>query len=364
MRRVLTIIIVIILLIPPSALALDVFAEQSDAIGADNLGDALPDGADDILGGMGVSDALDAPGAISRLVSGITSKLRGIVTSSLRSAAVIVMAAMLSGLFTSAFPDKSANYARLAGVFAISAVSVASVNTFIGMGAAVIDDLGTFSKLLLPCLTAAAVAGGAVTSAAIKYSVTVMFLDILMNLMRTIIMPLIYAYAAVSVAEAAIGGDALSGVSSLIKWLAKTVLTAIVLVFVLYMSLTGVIAGASDAAALRAAKVTISTVFPVVGTILADAAGTLLSGAAILRNAVGVFGVLAVAATCAVPFLKLGVNYLLFKAAGGLSATVADASVTKLINAFGAAFGMTLGMAGVAAVMLFVSIVSTIKTVT
>ncbi|MDR3277581.1 MAG: stage III sporulation protein AE, partial [Oscillospiraceae bacterium] len=86
-------------------------------------------------------------------------------------------------------------------------------------------------------------------------------------------------------------------------------------------------------------------------------------GAAMLRNAVGIFGLLAVAATCAVPFLKLGANYLLFKAAGGLAEAVADARVSKLISAVGTAMGLVLGMAGVSAVMLFVSIVAVIKAV-
>ncbi|MDR2615548.1 MAG: stage III sporulation protein AE, partial [Oscillospiraceae bacterium] len=184
-------------------------------------------------------------------------------------------------------------------------------------------------------------------------------------------MPLIYGYAALSVAEAAVaasggtgGTEALAGASSLLKWLAKTGLTCFVLAFLVYTSLTGVIASATDAVAVRAAKVAMSTALPVVGGILADAADTVMSGAALLRNAVGVFGFLVASAVCAAPFLKLGLNYMLYKAAGGLAGTVADKSAAKLIDAFGAAFGLTLAMTGVTAVMLFVAIVSMIKAVT
>jgi stage III sporulation protein AE len=364
MKRLLIIIILFLLLPTLAARAVDVLDAQSDALGVENLERALPEDAGDILGGMSVWDAARVDGGLDRLLSGIAASARGIVTPALRSAAVIVMAAMLCGIFSAAFPEKYGNYATLAGVLAISAVSVASVSTFIGMSARVLDDLETFSKMLLPCLTAAAAAGGAITSAAVKYSATVLFLDVLMTLMRRVIMPLIYAFTALSVAEAAIGGEALSGAGALVKWLTKTLLSVFVLAFVAYISLVGLIASASDAVAVRAAKVTISTVLPVIGGILADAADTVLSGAALLRNAIGVFGMLAVAATCAVPFLKLGANYMLFKAAGGLAGTVADARITKLIGAFSAAFGMMLGMAGVSAVMLFVSIISAIKAVT
>ncbi len=339
------------------------FKEQSAALGVGELESTLPEGAGEILGDLTVKDALDPPGALEKLFGKIVSKFREALTSALRNAVILVMAAMFSGLFSAAFPESDGNYARLAGVLAISAVSVASVNTFIGMGANVMDELVTFSHMLLPTLTAAAAAGGAVTSAAAKYAATVLFLDIMMSAMKNVILPLIYAYIATSVAEAAVEGGALSGASSLLKWIAKATLMGIVLIFITYISLTGVIASSTDAVAVRAARVTMATVLPVVGGVLSDAADAVLSGASLLRNAIGVFGMLAVAATCAVPFLRLGVNYLLFKAAGGLSGAVADKSITKLIDSFGAAFGLTLGMVGVSAIMLFVSIVVTIKSV-
>ena len=348
----------------PGAFVDDLYREQSEALGTEELQAALPDDAREMLGDLSVADAFDPPGALERLFGNITAKLREVLFSALKNTAVLVMAAMFSGLFSAAFPDGNGNYARLAGVLAISAVSVASVNTFIGMGANVLTELVAFSHMLLPTLAAAAAAGGAITSAAAKYAASVLFIDVMMSIMKNVILPLIFAYIATSVAEAAVGGETLSGASKLLKWLAKTTLTALVLIFITYISLTGVITSATDAVAVRAARVAMSTVLPVVGGMLSDAADAVLSGASMLRNAVGVFGMLVVAATCAVPFLRLGINYLLFKAAGGLSGAVADSSVTKLIDAFGAAFGLTLAMVGASAVMLFVSIVVTIKTVT
>jgi stage III sporulation protein AE len=169
---------------------------------------------------------------------------------------------------------------------------------------------------------------------------------------------------AASIAEAALGGDGLTGASNLLKWLAKTVMLVVMLLFIAYLSLTGVISGSTDAATTKAVKTTIQTVLPVVGSIIADASETVLAGAAILRHALGIFGFLAVAATCAVPFLRLGVNYLLYKAAAGLAAAIADSRITKLVNAVSTAFGMIMGLVGASALMLFISIISVIKVVT
>ena len=350
----------------PAALAIDAdeaFRRQSDALGVGRLEHSLDGDAGRILGDMSVMDSLNIDRGLSQLLSGVSQRFGDILRSGLRDAALIVLIAVFCSIVSSSFGGDKADYVVLAGVLAIAAVSVTSVNSFIGLGRQVLDELEVFSRMLLPTLAGAAASSGAITSAAAKYAVTVLFMNVMITISKGVVMPLIMAYIAVSIAEAATGGSALSGVGELIKWLAKTILTIIVIAFVAYLGITGVITGTSDAVALRAAKLTISTVLPVVGGIIADASETVLVGASILRNAVGIFGLLAVSAICLIPFLRLGANYLLFKAAGGLAGAIADKRIGNLINAVGTAFGLTMGVVGVAAMMLYISIISVIRVV-
>ncbi|MBS5136482.1 MAG: stage III sporulation protein AE, partial [Oscillospiraceae bacterium] len=111
---------------------------------------------------------------------------------------------------------------------------------------------------------------------------------------------------------------------------------------------------------LKAAKLTISGMVPVVGGILSDAAETVLAGAGILRNTVGIFGMLGVLALCVVPFLQLGVHYLVYKLTAALAATVSGGRMSALIDRIGGAFGLVLGMTGASALLLLVSLVSAI----
>lgn len=103
---------------------------------------------------------------------------------------------------------------------------------------------------------------------------------------------------------------------------------------------------------------------PVVGGVISDTAETLLAGASVLRNAAGVFGMLAVIGICVVPFLNLGVHYLMYKCTAALAATVsADGRITGLIEALGTAFGLILAMTASCAVLLVVAMVSTVSAV-
>jgi stage III sporulation protein AE len=346
----------------PAAMGIDVGESQARALKLDELERSAPAEAGEVLGKMSVMDSLKPEGRLEKLFASAASALRGIVAQSLKSVTALVAAAALCGAAGAAFGDSGSKYAELAAVLAVSAVSVGGVRSFIGMGARTLDDLDAFAKMLIPTLAAAAAGGGAVASSAAKYAATMMFVNISVALSKNVVMPLIYAYTAASVADAAVGGGVLRGVAELAKWLAKTVMTVSALAFVAYLTIVGAASGPGDELAMRAAKTAISAL-PVVGGIAADAASAVVAGAAALRNAIGIFGALTVAGVCILPFLRLGIHYLLFKAAGGLSGAFAGGRISGLIGDIGAAFGMTLGMTGAAAVMIFISIISITRAV-
>ena len=157
--------------------------------------------------------------------------------------------------------------------------------------------------------------------------------------------------------------DGLKMLAALIKGTIVFLLTAGLLVFVGYLTASGAIAGSADAAAVKAAKMTISRAIPVVGGILSDAAETVLAGAGVLRGTVGVVGMLVVLAICLTPFLQLALHYLTYKGAAALTGTVAGPRLSGLMDNLGGAFGLILGMTGSCALVLLFSIVSAVSAV-
>ena len=139
------------------------------------------------------------------------------------------------------------------------------------------------------------------------------------------------------------GNEGLKRIAGTLKWVVTSVLTVVLLVFVGYLTVSGVIAGSTDAVTVKAAKFTMSSLVPVVGGILSDAAETVLAGARILKNAVGVFGMLAVLCMCVAPFLQLGIHYLTYKVTSALSATVSSAGWRGSLTRSAAPSGWYLG---------------------
>lgn len=351
-------------LCPPAGAAgpEEVEAAQAEALDLDGLRRA----AEGELSGLEIGSGLDLDldQGIEQIFDKGRDELPGALRRAVRSAVVLLTVVLLCALAGEVSGSLGApaelDVTALAGALAVTAASVADIHALIGLGREALDRMSQFSKVLLPTMTAAAAAAGAPSGAAARQLATMLFSDVLLTLINSLLLPLVYLYVAACTAYAALGNEGLKRVGELLKWAVTSILTAVVLAFVGYLTVSGVIAGSADAVTLKAAKMTISGMVPVVGGILSDAAETVLAGAGILRGAVGVFGMLGVLAICVAPFLQLGVHYLVYKLTAALSATVAGGRMAGLIDAIGGAFGLVLGMTGASALLLLVSMVSAI----
>lgn len=340
----------------------EILQAQADALDLEGLQQAAEEYAPDI----DWTQTPDLNAGLSSLLETGTESLRGVVQKAMRSGLLLLTIVMLAGLAEGAAAcgtGKTVQAVPVAAALAITAVSVTDANTLIGLGKEVIEKMELFSKVLLPTVAAAMAASGSPGGAAARQLAVMLFSDVLMSLINRVLLPLVYAYIATCTAYAAVGNEGLKRIASTLKWVVTSILTVVLLAFVGYLTVSGVIAGTTDAITLKAAKFTVSSVVPVVGGILSDAAETVLAGAGILKNSVGVFGMLAVLGMCVVPFLQLGVHYLMYKVASALSATVADSRVAGLIDSIGGAFGLVLGMTGACALLLLISMVSAITVV-
>lgn len=326
------------------------------------LARAAPEIADLVTGeaedGFGLLDG--AAALLNRAVAEVKSHL----FSGIRSIAAIVVGIVLLGAVESLTPDgNTARYVTVVGVLWITAVSAGDMTSLIGLGQETIRKVSELSKLLIPTLAAATAATGGVTAASVRQVGTVFFSDILVSLIDRLLIPLLYLYIGTAAAGAVLEGGALESIGALLKKGITWALSGLMILFTTYLTISGAIAGTADAQAVKLAKTAVSTVVPVVGGILADAAETVLAGAGLLRSMIGVFGALAVLSLCLVPFLRLGIQYLLYQAAGIVAQTAGPKKLSRLLSMLADAFALVLGMTAACALLLLISLVSTLTVV-
>jgi len=354
------VLIVLLLVLPCSAIELDeVIERQSDAVDLDGLEDA----AKPYFNSFDPRNA-DLNEGLQILLSDGSEELQGVFKKALRSCMMLLSVVLLCGIagsMTDGLKIGEFPVVSMAGVLAITAISVMNVKTLLGLGQSTMENITEFANVLFPAVTALTAVTGSITGAAVKEMTVILFSDLLLNLMDHFLVPVVYAFLAASVAHAAVGNEGLKRVAVFLKWVVSIALTILLTAFVGYLSISGVIAGQTDAVAVKATKLTLSSVIPVVGGILSDAAETVLAGAGILRGSVGVFGMLTILAMCLSPFLQLGVNYLMYKLTAALTSTVTDSGLSSLIESIGTAFGLILGMLGAGTLALLVALISALS---
>ena len=218
--------------------------------------------------------------------------------------------------------------AELVGTLCVAASLLGSSHAFIRMSMDTVNELSEYGKLLLPVLSGAVAAqGGTATSAAI-YVGTVAFDTVLCTAIAKLLRPMLYLYLCLSIGHRAIGQVLLKNLCDFIKWLMIWCLKTILYVFVGYIGITGVASGATDASALKAARLTISGMVPVVGGILSDASEAVLVSAGLVKSTAGIYGMLAVLSICVGPFIRIGAQYLMMKATGAVCHAIDGSEVS------------------------------------
>ena len=271
------------------------------------------------------------------------------------SLCIIAAVVMLSIL--SAFPGMTEKCCDLVGAVCIAGLLLGSANSLIRLGTDTVEEISQYGKLLLPVMTTALAAQGGLTTSASLYVGTAAFDTLLSGVIASVLVPMVYIYLALAAANAAIGDDLLKKLRDFLKWLMTWVLKTVLYVFTGYMGITGVVSGTTDAAALKAAKLTISGVVPVVGGILSDASEAVLVSAGVVKNAAGIYGIFAVLALIAEPFFRIGVHYLILKFTAAVCGIFASKRITELIGDFTSVMGLLLAMTGTVCLLILISTV-------
>ena len=272
---------------------------------------------------------------------------------------VLAIALLLS--IVTGFSGKSAAAANLAAAVAVACILLEPANALIREGAATVTELSQYGKLLLPVMTGALAAQGGTGTATALYAGTAVFNTVLGSLIASLLVPLIYIFLALSVVGAAAQADMLMKLRKMMIGTAGKGLRVILYVFTGYLTVTGVVGGAADQMTVKAAKLTISGMVPVVGSIMADASETILVSAGMVKGAAGIYGLLSAIAIGIGPFLNIGVQYLALKATAGLCALLDSKPVRSIVEDFAAAMGLLLAMTGTMCLLILISTVCFMK---
>lgn len=251
----------------------------------------------------------------------------------------------------------------LAGALGMTGVFFADLSGMMVLCRNTLHEVSVFSKTMIPVMAGAVSLTGAPTTATVMQGITLFSFDLFIRLITELLLPAVGIYIAILTVDTAVGGGLLGRMAGFVKWAITGSMKVTLTLFIAYLTISGVIGGSADALAVKTAKFAVSGSVPVVGGIISDAAESMLAGAVLIRNTVGIVGMLCIAAICLLPFLRVGCNYLLFKAGGAVLTPICGSALAGLIAGLSDSMGLMLGMLGTCSAILFFELVFSIMMV-
>lgn len=294
------------------------------------------------------------------VIKGAVGKLLPDIADAAKVCISLVAVAMAASV-VNPMSERTSKVVALVGVITVATLLFQRSGTLIRAGADTVSQLSEYGKALLPVMTGALAAQGGITSSTALYVCTTAFNTILTSIISSVLIPLVYCYLALSVAGCATAQNVLSKLCEFVKWLCTWILKTVLYVFTGFIGITGVVSGTTDASVLKATKLTMSGMIPVVGGILSDASEAVLVGAGVMKNAAGTYGLIAVIAIWISPFLRIGIQYLLLKLTAAVCEVFGVKQVSTLIGDFSSAMGILLGMTSAICIILLISVTCFMK---
>jgi len=336
------------------------FAAGETGVDTGKLKDSLPSQASQYLGEYSPADT-DAEKGMKRLYSSAMTlfrkELRSATAGGFIMVGICVLVSIGSGFVKTSNLSVSQKVLDITSVCAMMGVCFSSLGNILTDCSSAVKQLGTFSQALIPVFAAASAVSGKPVSAVASAGGTLFFSGIIIQLSLSLFIPALYFYIIMNGAGIVSENAFLEHTAGLCKNLIVMFLKGFLMAFTGYISLSGIISGSVDAATVKTAGVAISGVVPVLGSIIANASEALLSGAAILRGSVGIFGLLGACAICLAPFIRVLTHMLVFKILAAVSSSFAGGSTSKMLTGISNAYGVALGILGACCAVLFISIV-------
>ena len=358
MKKLVWLLLALVVCIVPAGAA--VTGEDIRSVGGEALADAVPAEQREYLDGIQPETADELAGSFARLLENVSEDSRSALQSAVRSlvrvVVVVILAAAARG-FSSAAGGEADALIDMAGALGCAAVLLQDFSGVLALCRDTLEQISVFSGVLQPVLATALSVGGNATTATLLQVATMIVFDLIIRLVNLLLVPVACAYLGIVVVDAATGNGMLHGIADGIRGLTAGVLKLILTLFTAYLTIAGGVSGSVDRMALKTAKFAVSGAVPVVGGVISDATETVLSGASLLKNSIGVFGMLCVTAICLVPFLRAGASYLCYKAGAAVLSPLCSGSLRQMLEGVGTGFGLLLGMLSTCCLILYLELV-------
>ncbi|MGG0186502.1 stage III sporulation protein AE [Bacillus rhizoplanae] len=267
-----------------------------------------------------------------------------------------IFSALLQSL-QSAFEKSSIG--KIADAVVYMVLIVFALNSFYVVMTYARDTIQTmidFILALLPILLALIATGGGVVSVSFFHPIIVFLMNTSGMLMNYIVLPLLLLATILSIVSTMSDQYKVTKLSKLLQNVSVSIIGIFLTIFLGVLSVQGTATAVADGIAVKTAKFVTGNFIPVVGRMFTEAADTVLSASALLKNTIGIVGIVILLLIVAFPAIQIFCIAFIYKFAAAVLQPVGGGAIIQCLDIIGRSIIYVFACLAIVSFMFFLSI--------
>lgn len=205
-------------------------------------------------------------------------------------------------------------------------------------------NIVSYMNLYAPILLTLMLASGSLVVSSTSEMILLFAINLIGNILENFIIPLIFISTVLSIVSNFSSKIHLSRLSKFFKSATMWILGIILTIFICVLSVEGTLGNSIDNFTAKTSKAAVSTFIPVVGKVMGDSVDSILGSINILKNSVGIIGVVILISIVLFPIIKVSILWIIIKMIAAICEIIADESIVKLFDEIADSYKVLFGV--------------------
>lgn len=222
-----------------------------------------------------------------------------------------------------------------------------------------IENIGFFMRVIVPVMITLLMTSGAVISASTLEPAFLSIAEIAVWVIETVFIPAVMLSTALNIVNGISDRFKTERMVKLLNNSVKWGLTIMLTIFVSLAGLKSIAASGADGLTVKLGKFATSNLIPMVGGVLAESVETVMNCSVVIKNSVGVLGVICLIVVALVPIMKIAAMLILFRITAAVAEPVSEERIVVCLSRLADSVSVLFSML-TAVVIMFIMVVTII----
>lgn len=287
------------------------------------------------------------------------------INSALNVLASILIIIIIHSIFKSIIENlentTSSQIAYFIQYIAIVTIIVNSFVSILDITKDSINEIINFMNMLVPIFVTLMITTGNLVTTNIAQPILIFLINFIGNFINVFLIPMLLISITLSIISNISDKIQIDRLSKFFKSSIIWILGIILTIFTCVLSIEGTLSSSVDGLTSKTAKAVVSNFIPVVGKIMGDTVETVIGCTNILKNSVGIIGVIIIIGISITPVIKISILWFAFNITSSICEIVADKKIVKLLGNIADSYKILLAILMSVSIMFIIGITIVIK---